>query len=156
MKNYQQKSVELEHNYELKADPITKYMATDLITFSPETPIIEVIDVLVENSITGAPVLNEVGEVIGLIDDKDCLRVLVDSAYHNHPVSLNKVKDYMSNVMKTIRHDADIVEVANLFLTTPYKRFVVINNEGKLVGQISRRDILRAIQDMEGTTWHKK
>lgn len=156
MKNYQQKAVVADRRQEFKTEPITHFMATDLITFTPETPIIEVISVFISKGITGAPVLNDLGEVVGLIDDKDCLRVLVDSAYHNHPVSMNTVKDYMGNIMKTIREDANVVEVANLFLTTPFKRFIVLDNEGKLVGQVSRRDVLKAVQDLNSTSWYRK
>ena len=62
-----------------KFEPITKYMATDLITFTPETDVMEVIRTFLKNKISGAPVLNEKKEVVGLIDDKDCLRLLIDS-----------------------------------------------------------------------------
>ncbi len=126
-------------------------MVTDLFTFKLDTPINEVIDSLLENRITGAPVMNDLNEVVGLIDDKDCLNVLFGGAYHNSPVPVSDdtVAAYMSSVMKTISIHADIFEVANIFLTTPYKRLLVMNDQGKLAGQISRRDILRAIKDMD-------
>lgn len=157
MKNYQQKAVEPEHSYELKAEPVSKYMTRerDLITFTRDTPIIDVINSLLEHRITGAPVLNEKKEVVGLIDDKDCLHMLVDSAYHNQPLSKATVESYMSNVMKTIPMDSDIVDVANIFLTTPFKRLLVLDEDGKLSGQISRRDILQAVHGVKAATWHK-
>jgi CBS domain-containing protein len=135
-------------------EPVTKYMATDLITFTPETDILEVINTLLEKNITGAPVLNERKELIGLIDDKDCLRVLIDSAYHNQPVSNRTVRHYMTNVMQTISVDANVVEVANEFLNSKYKRFLVLDDTGKLVGQVSRRDILRAIRSLKVANWN--
>ena len=153
MKNFQQKSVE-DHQVERKliAPPVTQYMVKKLISFKADTPISEVIDTLLKNRITGAPVLNERGEVVGLIDDKDCLNVLVGGFYYNRPAADGTVATYMSNVMKTISIHANIVEVANIFLTTPYKRLLVMDDNGKLAGQISRRDILRAIQDLKITT----
>ena len=108
---------------------------------------------MLKNRITGAPVLNDNNEVVGMIDDKDCLNVLVSGAYYNHPVAKDTVASYMSNVMKTIPVQSDIVEVANIFLHSKYKRLLVIGDDGKLVGQISRRDILRAIKDMDANTW---
>ena len=155
MKNYQQKEVAVDHSHQLKAESVTRYMATDLVTFAVDTPIIEVVHTLLAHNITGAPVLNAGGEVVGLIDDKDCLRVLIDSAYYNQPMSNNTVSHYMTNVMKTITTDADIVDVANIFLTTPFKRLIVMDKQGKLAGQVSRRDILSAIEEMSGTTWHR-
>lgn len=152
MKNFQQKAVdELQIDRTITAPSITSYMVTDLFTFRPDTPITDVIDTLLENNITGAPVLNDLNEVVGLIDDKDCLNVLFGGVYHNSPVPVSDdtVAAYMSNVMKTITIHADIFEVANIFLTTPYKRLLVMDDNGKLAGQISRRDILRAIKDME-------
>ena len=133
---------------------VTKYMATDLITFKPETEIRDAIALLLEKKITGAPVLNDQNEVIGLIDDKDCLRVLVDSVYHNQPLVKTTVGHYMTNVMKTIPDNATVTHVANEFLNSTYKRFLVIDEEGKLVGQISRRDILRAIREMNVPNWN--
>ena len=151
MKNFVQKPRPPESRA-LKGAPITQYMATNLITFSPDTEIDVVISTLLERGITGAPVLNEHKEVVGLIDDKDCLNVLVHDAYHNQP-GRTTVEAYMTNVMRTISVDADIIDAANIFLRTPYKRLLVIDHAEKLVGQVSRRDILRAIQEMKSTTW---
>jgi predicted transcriptional regulator len=149
MKNFQQKSIE-DHPVDrsIKVPLVTDYMVKNLITFKPDTPISEVIDSLLDNTITGAPVLNDRNEVVGLIDDKDCLNVLVGGVYYNRPVSEDNVAKYMSNVMKTISVKADIIEVAHIFLTTPYKRLLVMDENNKLVGQISRRDILLAMREM--------
>lgn len=151
MKNFQQKSIEESQNtMDTKTVLVVDYMTKNLITFRPDTEILEVIDTLLENRITGAPVLNEKKELVGLIDDKDCLRVLFDGAYHNQPVDNKTVAHYMSNVMKTVSPNTNIFEVADLFLTTIYKRLLVVDEHGKLLGQISRRDVLRAIHDFSG------
>lgn len=124
---------------------VKDYMTSELITFEPDTPVLTVAQTLLKHKITGAPVLDSEGNVVGLIDDKDCLRVVFETLYHNHPVIDKTAKHYMSNVMKTIHLETDILEAANIFLTTPYKRLLVTNSEGKLSGQISRRDILKAL-----------
>jgi predicted transcriptional regulator len=139
-----------------KYESVTQFMATNLITFTPDTEIIEVIETLLEKRISGAPVLNEKKEVVGLIDDKDCLRVLIDTVYHNHPLSQSTVGSYMTNVMKTISFEADVVDAANVFLNSKYKRLLVVDEKQRLIGQISRRDILRAIKSMNASKWRSE
>ncbi len=153
MKNYKQKLAGTEKSSEFKSASVTKYMAKHLVTFSPDTEIIKVIDSLLEHRISGAPVLNAKREIVGVIDDKDCLNTLIDSAYYNQPVSKNKVSNYMTDVFKCINQNSDIVDVANVFMRTNFKRLLVVDDDGKLVGSISRRDILRAIKEMDITTW---
>ena len=153
MKNYKQKEIDNSVRHGHKTTTVQEYMTKDLITFRPETPLKEVVHSLLMNKITGAPVLNEKKEVVGLIDDKDCLKLMFDSLYHNLPVSSKTTKDYMSDMMKSVKIDTDIMDAANIFLTTPYKRLLVFDSSGKLKGQISRHDILRAIEDIE---WGKK
>jgi len=151
MKNYQNKAVEsIQVKNVIKAAPVTAYMARakDLITFTPDTEILKAVETLLKYEITGAPVLNDRKKLVGLIDDKDCLQVLFDSSYHNRPVKKHTVASFMTNVMKTISIHADIYDVADTFLNTIYKRLLVIDDDGKLVGQISRIDILRAINDL--------
>lgn len=152
MKNFTQKPRPPESR-SLQGAPIVNYMVKNLITFSPDTEIETVINTFLEKGITGAPVLNEKQEIVGLIDDKDCLGVLFDDAYHNQPGGKSTVDTYMTNVMRTISMDADVIDAANIFLRTPYKRLLIVDHDGKLVGQVSRRDILRAVKDMKSTTW---
>jgi predicted transcriptional regulator len=139
-----------------KYEPITKYMAKKLITFTANTELIEVINSLLENQISGAPVLNDDKEIVGVIDDKDCLHTLVDSVYHNAPIRKKQVKSYMTDVYKTIHIDSDIVDAANMFLKGAYKRLLVVDDNGKLKGTISRGDILRAIREVDNTNWRKQ
>lgn len=154
MKNFRNKGpVQNVKDLKLQAPSVTKYMTANLITFNADTDINEAIDVLLANRITGAPVLDEQGKVVGLIDDKDCLKVLYAGAYYNHPIGKETVGDYMSNVMKSISVDDDLLDVVNIFVTSPYKRLLVMDHNNKLAGQISRRDVLRAIKDMNTNTW---
>jgi len=148
MKNFQNRAVDSSEDAKTQAPLVTEYMTRNLITFTPDTDIHEVINSLLKHRISGAPVLNSVGEVVGLIDDKDCLNILFGSMYNRTPIGSNTVSNYMSNVMKSISVDDNITDVAYIFSTSPYKRLLVKDKNNKLVGQISRRDILRAIKEM--------
>lgn len=136
-----------------KYESVTKYMATDLVTFSPEDEIGFVIEKLMANRISGAPVMNEHDELVGLISEQDCLRVIIDSVYYNQPISKHKVKDYMTTHIKTVSVNEDVVDVANKFLSNRFRRFPVVDERGRLLGQVSKRDILKAAQNMNITTW---
>lgn len=136
------------HSY----DSVAKYMAKDLIAFHPDQEIQEAIDIMLDKRISGGPVLNEKRELVGMLSEKDCLRVMVDAAYHNQPNAKSKVSDYMTTQVRTIDISKDVLDVANEFLTTNYRRFPVVEN-GVLKGQVSRRDIMKAARALKGTTW---
>lgn len=127
---------------------VTKFMATKLITFTPETDVRVAIDTLVRKKISGAPVLNEKKELIGMLSEVDCLHILLDGPYNKEPSNKGKVGDFMSKAIRTITADKTILDAAYEFAHAGYKRLPVIDN-GQLVGQISRSDVLRAIQKMQ-------
>lgn len=150
MKNFQTKLAVKDTDKTKRQIPsVEDYMTRDLITFTKDTDINVVIKSLLDNRISGAPVLNDRGQVVGLIDDKDCLNVLFGNAYNRLPTSTDTVSNYMSNVMKSISIDQDIMDVASVFISSPFKRLLVMDDDNKLVGQISRRDILRAIKELK-------
>ena len=87
-----------------------------------------------------------------MISEQDCLRVIIDSVYHNQPISKHLVKEYMNKEVVTVSIEDNIVHVANMFLKHRFRRFPVVEN-GILKGQISKRDILNAAQKIKPTTW---
>jgi CBS domain-containing protein len=135
-------------------EPVLKYMVplNNMITFGPDQPIQEVIDKIIETKISGAPVVDSNKHMVGIITEKDCLRVIVDQAYHNLPAETRKVSDYMTANVKTLSSKTNVVEAAIEFLNSTVRRFPVVEN-GTLIGQVSRRDILRAAQNIKATTW---
>lgn len=135
-------------------ESVTQYMvhASNMITFSPEQSIQDVIEIIIDKKISGAPVLDHNRKLVGIISEKDCLRIIVDHAYHNLPMSDRKVNDYMTVKVKTLSPSSDVVEAANEFLNTAIRRLPIVEN-GILMGQVSRRDILRAAKNISSTTW---
>ncbi len=134
-------------------ETVANYMSVDLVTFRPDQDINEAIAAMLDRKISGAPVLNEVGELVGIISEKDCLKVIIDDAYHNQPHTKNKVEDYMSYDVETVSIESSVVDVANKFINQMYRRFPVVDSNGKVMGQVSRRDILKAAQKIKMTTW---
>ncbi len=134
-------------------EPVTQYMATELVTFKPHQEIGEVIETLRRHQISGGPVLNDKGELVGVISEQDCLRVIIDSVYHNQPISKHHVEEYMNKEVVPVSIDDDVVHVANMFLKHRFRRFPVVDKTGVLKGLVSKRDILTAAQKIKPTTW---
>ena len=121
---------------------VKDFMATKLITFLPKTPIEVAVGTCLKNKISDTPVINEKNELIGVISEKDCMRTLMEYSYHNDLGGL--VEDYMSEKLEKINVYDTISQVADKFIQSRCRRFPVMDGN-RLVGQISRRDILRAI-----------
>ncbi len=150
--NFTGKKVEKPKANGMSFPTVEKFMASDEVTLSPEQTIDEAINIILDHKLTGAPVLDKDRAIVGMLTEKDCLRLIVDSAYNNLPHHDKTVADYMSVMVKTVTLDHDILDVANEFLTTNFRKFPVVH-DGKLVGQVSRRDILRAMRETKITTW---
>jgi len=129
-----------------KSNNIKNYMVTKLITFTPEMNAITAIQNLLKYKISGAPVLNKEGNIIGIFSEKDGMNTIIDSLYHNEIGAL--VSDLMSTEVFTVLENLSIMEVAEKFLTTSFRRFPVVDKDDRLMGQISRRDVLKAVEDL--------
>ncbi len=126
---------------------IGDYMARELVTLGPEMEINRAMHVLLERRISGAPVVDAQGWLVGVLSKKDCLRAALQASYFREWGGT--VADYMSREVATLEADLDIIEGVNAFLDSPYRRFPVLR-EGRLVGQVSRADLLRAMSDLWG------
>lgn len=137
-----------------KYESIVKYMVQqhNLVTVRPDQSINEVIEILISKRISGAPVLDENKKLVGIISERDCLKIIVDQAYHNLPHNEPKVSDYMTRQVKTLSPNSTVVDAATEFLNSPIRRMPVVEN-GILIGQISRIDILRAAKNINPTNW---
>lgn len=132
---------------------VTKFMATSLITFSPETDIREAINTMLKRKISGAPVLDQEKRLVGMLSEVDCLKILLEGPYNELPKRMETVADYMSTSVKTITSDKTILDAAYEFVNSGMKRLPVLEN-GRLVGQISRVDVLKAIQNIKPAIKH--
>jgi len=124
---------------------VDQYMTRTLIQFSPEENIHAAAKTLLDKRISGAPVIDGAGELVGVLSKKDCLQVVYNASYHKDWGG--RVDEYMSREVRTIDSGTDIVAVADLFVESNYRRFPVMEN-GRLIGQISRQDILKALYEI--------
>ncbi|SDL42363.1 CBS domain-containing protein [Kriegella aquimaris] len=133
---------------------VSDYMTTKLITFNPEQSVEEVIESLIRYKISGGPVVNEKNELIGIISEGDCIKHISESRYYNMPMENNTIENRMVRNVETIDGNMNIFDAANKFLSDKRRRFPIVEN-GKLVGQISQKDILKATVKLKGQQWGK-
>ena len=136
-----------------KALKVKDYMTTNLITFRPDQKIHSAVEAIIKNKISGGPVVNDKNELVGIISEGDCLKQLSESRYYNMPLEEDLVENRMARDVETIDGNMDIFDAANKFLNSKRRRFPILEN-GKLVGQISQKDILKAALELKSENWN--
>jgi len=121
---------------------VKDHMATELVTLHPDMEILRALQVLISCDISGAPVLDQHGCLVGLLTERDCMRVALHAGYHGEPGGL--VRDFMTTDPVAVNPDDTILELAERFVGEKYRRYPVVDG-GRLVGVISRRDVMRAM-----------
>lgn len=124
---------------------VADFMSTDLLVLAPECDVQEAVRALVARDVSGAPVVDAQGVLVGILAEKDCFRAAFTASYHHEPAG--PVSAFMSPRVETVDADMDVVEAIELFLRGPYRRFPVVRG-GRLVGVLTRRDALRAVADL--------
>jgi len=120
------------------------WMTSNPLTFSPEQELFEAIDLLLKNSFAAAPVVDQKDELLGMLTEKDCLRVLSNLTY-DEDLQGGQVRDYLSAIRLHCEQQMDLFRVAEMFLSTNFPLLPVVEG-GLLCGVISRRDMLRGIR----------
>ncbi len=131
---------------------VEDYMSRKLVTFRPDQSILEVMELFAKHHISGGPVLDDNGFLVGIISEADCMKQISESRYFNQPILDKSVERYMSDKVETIPHDVSIFDAAAQFHKNNRRRLPVMEN-GLLVGQISRKDVVIAALKLTGHNW---
>jgi CBS domain-containing protein len=123
--------------------------------FRPEQSIHQVMQTFIKHRISGGPVVDEKGILIGIISEADCMKEISDSRYFNMPILDKSVQHFMTKNVDTIESNISIFDAAAKFSKSSRRRYPVLEN-GYLVGQISRKDIVIAAINMKSQTWRIK
>lgn len=117
-------------------------MTRDVISVTPGTELLRAMHVLLFHGISGVPVIDEAGALVGMLSQKDCLRTALHAGYHAEQGGL--VGEAMRAPVVGLPPDLDILAAAERFLESPYRRFPVLDG-ARIVGILSRSDLLRAL-----------
>lgn len=131
----------------MKSVVVRDYMSREVLSLDHEFDILAAARFLVQHNISGAPVLDEHGRLVGILTERDCMRVALHSGYHDSPYGL--VRDYMTPNPESVTPEQSVLTMAEKFIHGSYRRYPVVDN-GRLVGVISRRDVLRAVSSRRG------
>lgn len=132
--------------YDVKLPTAREFMATRVWTLSPDEDLFDAMAQLIQHDFAAAPVVDEQGSLLGMLTEKDCLRLLSNFAYDDD-LEGGRVSDYLSAIRLTCEPTMDLFGVVDRFLATNFPLLPVVD-DGKLVGVISRHDTLRAIQTL--------
>jgi len=105
---------------------VKDYMARKLITLQARTNVVEAMDVLLKHGISGVPVVDDDGDLVGVLSEVDIMRIIVQDSYYDE--SMGIVGDYMRSPVDTVGPEVDIYTVAGMFIDQ------------------RRRDVLRAME----------
>ena len=122
-------------------------MARSEAILSPDTDIYVAMKQLLKRKLTGAPVVDEKRTLVGMLTERDCLKVLVAGAVDGLPSGT--VSDYMTSPAESISPTASVYDIVHMFLTRSYRKFPVVDESGIVVGQVSRRDTLIALESLK-------
>ncbi|QDU58793.1 CBS domain-containing protein [Aeoliella mucimassa] len=117
-------------------------MVTRLVTLRPTVDVLDAVRTLLKSRISGAPVVDADGKFLGVFSEKCAMQVILDATYDSLPT--NNVGAFMDTQARQIRPDTDLLSIAQVFLLTNFRRLAVVDEQGYLLGQISRRDVMAA------------
>ncbi|MFT6735223.1 MAG: CBS domain-containing protein [Polaribacter sp.] len=127
----------------LQSVDLRDYMITNPIKVKEDDNLLDTIKIIIDNKVSGVCVINEKKVLVGLLSEMDCLAAILASTYNNIGVGL--VSEYMTKENIVVAHPSDdIINVAQDMLLRKHRRRPVIE-DGKLVGQVSCRQLLTAV-----------
>lgn len=126
-------------------------MIKSVPTLDRHMSIVKACDVIDRHNMTGAPVIDHDNRLIGFLSQKDCLRYILDLKYYNDGPTA--VSTLMSKTVMTIHPGESILYLAELFTKNNYQMYPVVDEEGILLGVITRTILFREITRMSQTTW---
>lgn len=119
-------------------------MTTKVITLTPHMHIYAAMEVLLKHRISGAPVL-EHGRLVGVLSEYDCMAVSSGGMTDLFEATSGPVSQYMTAAALTASPQAPIGDLAATFLRQRVRRLPILDDDGRLVGLVSRRDVLKGL-----------
>ncbi len=127
----------------LRSVDLSDYMQTNPIKVHADDSLFDAMDVITRNHISGACVIDDNDNLVGVLSETDCLRAVVSATYNN-AADVGKVRDFMTAEVQSCQLHDNIVDVAMDMIAKGHRRRPVVEH-GKLIGQLTCRQILRVV-----------
>lgn len=122
---------------------VRQVMNKRVVTVSTSATVDEVFDLLLRHHVSGLPVVDEQNRLVAVVSEADLFRLLDSPSTHAMPLS-----DLWTSDVIAVRPDDTLPDVIDLFLEHQVRRFPVVDDGGKLIGVVTRRDVIRMIRDV--------
>lgn len=119
------------------------HMSRTSVVFHAEMEIQAAMHLLLENNVPGGPVVDNLGNLVGVLTERDCLEAALSASYYEEQGG--RVSEFMASDVATVDADANIIDVAREFIRRPYRYFPVMK-DNRVVGHIGRREVLKALE----------
>ena len=130
-----------------KAPYVKDIMVTKVVAFHPDHSVVYVLKAFNEYSITAAPVVDKENNLVGFVSEKDCMENLVNFIFYEG-LGVGSVESIMHQDVHSIGSDKDIFELEEFLQKKDLRHIPVTDEENHLVGVVSRRDVLLALEKM--------
>jgi CBS domain-containing protein len=128
----------------LRSVELKDYMLTNPVKVKADVDLCDAVELILEYKISGVCVVDDENHLLGILSEMDCLKAIL-SAMYNEETSVGPVSGFMTTDVYSVSPHADIVDVAQDMLKRGFRRCPVIE-DGKLVGQVTCRQLLRAVE----------
>jgi len=122
---------------------VKDHMTADHLSLPPDLDVLDAIHQLLKHDLSGAPVVDHLGKLVGYLSEKDCMKAALSASYHEQRGG--RVSEFMNGSVLTIDAESSLTDAAELFLAHSYRCLPVVS-ESRLVGQLTRGDVLRALE----------
>jgi CBS domain-containing protein len=131
----------------IKEMRVRDFMLRKPVVFTRDTDLLDAVRILVDERISGAPVVDERGNLVGVLTERDFLKAALVAGYHGE--SGGCVGDYMSSDVQAVNAEDSLLDVATRFVETGYRGFPVME-DNRVVGLVTRQEVLRTVIDSFG------
>lgn len=131
----------------LRSVNIRDYMQDKPVTVPDSAPLIEAMQKILSHRISGLCVVDDQHRLVGMLSELDCLRGVLDATYQSGSGGLGQVNEYMTRELDVAALSENIVSVASDMVSKRQRRRPVVDDNGRLIGQITCRQLLNAVRD---------
>ena len=130
----------------LRSVDMQDYMLSNPVKIKADTDVFEAIHQILVYKVSGVCVVDDNNTLIGVLSEMDCLKAILSAVYNEAPAA-GTAEEFMTRDVITVSLHDNIVDVANDMLVHKHRRRPVIDESGRLIGQVTCRQLLRGVKE---------